>query len=144
MSSTNGIVKNFTWKLTGINADALGVAHYGGTLGASITGTNPPTGAILQFNLTPVGNLIDGSQGQPLTLKKTLQGETSFQFTDIPVGEYTLTATETGSDGTVKNIPTELVGNIGAYTNTTDLTFQPGLNQVMGDPPSAIINLQTS
>lgn len=122
--STKGIVKDFVWKLSGPMAFQLmkpdDVAyHYGGSL--TVYG-NPP-GRLspllkladkftLEITLTPNGPLIDGSAGQPITLKHPYaNGTLNFNpdipdrtFIDIPLGKYTATVKAIDPNGTVHNL----------------------------------------
>jgi hypothetical protein len=109
--SMDGIVKDFVWKISG----PMPVKHpvltpdeyYGGVIifsGQDINSTkalsNPPAGSIIEFTLTPVGPLIDGSKGKVITRKKKLakslmdlnpKQEDRLVF-DIPIGKYKITA----------------------------------------------------
>src|SRR5689334_11974683 len=60
--STDGILKNFTWLLTGVRPQPHSDANYGGSLNVSPLDTNT-----FNVTLTPLEPLVDGSQGQPLT-----------------------------------------------------------------------------
>ena len=86
-----GAVRNFVWKLSGAMPEPLS-GHYGGL----ITIDNFPGVYIeareIDFMFTPVGSLIDGSQGAVLRL----QAEDAYTIKDIPIGRYRLTATYEG------------------------------------------------
>lgn len=98
-------VRNFQWKLTGHIPDLSLDLYYGGTMELSrdpnmydlVDAEN------IEFTLTPVGPLIDGSTGKVLKLqaKKRYQSE----IKDIPMGRYKVTAVykPTGEQLLVRN-----------------------------------------
>lgn len=86
-----GAVRNFVWKLSGTMPEPLS-GHYGGL----VTIENFPGVYIdddkIDFVFTPLGSLIDGSQGEVLRLRT----EDAYSIKDIPIGRYRLTATYEG------------------------------------------------
>ena len=101
--SVNGIVKNFTWKLTGLQPGGdpnIPGGYYGAYIAASPgIGGNIPAGSHLNFQLTPQGRLVDGSPGQTLTFNN-MDAAGDGYLKDIPLGVYTISATGTDSNGT--------------------------------------------
>jgi uncharacterized protein (DUF2141 family) len=84
-ATDEGAVRNFVWKLSG-------KAPGGGVIGALVYvyGSYDGAGFDLQkveLTLTPVGPLVDGNPGKPIT--RVVQGG---QINDVPVGRYTVTA----------------------------------------------------
>lgn len=117
--STNGISKNFEWKIEGAQPGADGTQYadyYGVTLSVNLSVLSSlPDGATFTFTLTPNGALIDGSTGQPLTFTRTPQDLSTMAGTgqpldhtddlyDIPIGDYTITGQVTGSDGNTQAV----------------------------------------
>ncbi len=92
-----GAVRNFVWKLSGVMPEPLS-GHYGGL----VTIDNFPgvyiEGNEVDFVLTPVGPLIDGSQGEVRRLKSA----DAYTIKDIPIGRYRLTATYEGTPVTFR------------------------------------------
>lgn len=86
-----GAVRNFVWELSGVMPEPLS-GHYGGL----VTVDNFPGVYIeareINFVLTPVGPLIDGSQGEVIRPK----AQDGYSINDIPIGHYRLTATYDG------------------------------------------------
>ncbi|MEZ0608006.1 carboxypeptidase-like regulatory domain-containing protein [Fibrella sp. WM1] len=84
-------VRNFQWKLTGHIPDQSLDLYYGGTLEMS---RDPNMDLYdnenVEFTLTPVGPLIDGSTGKTLTLRAKRRYDTFLK--DIPMGRYKITA----------------------------------------------------
>lgn len=89
--SNDGAVRNFQWKLSG-------PMYSGGNYGSSITLNSDINFQIddpenVEYTLTPVGKLIDGSDGKVLTMRPGLPNTASYEkLLDIPIGRYTLTA----------------------------------------------------
>jgi len=109
-NSTNGILKDFVWKLSGLQAeespDEYGTTHDGGSIlvaGASkVTfnqNHNPPRGAVVELSLAPNGPLIDNSYGQVLTFKGDWGGSFPTRLLGIPIAQYTATAQILGPSG---------------------------------------------
>lgn len=121
LPSASGIVKNFTWELSGLEpppADGTPLdpanpfQHYGAYIGLNGLYGCPPVGSVFQFTLTPQGPLVDGTTGQTLVFKETVASAIGGQFSftgggqyspalsDIPLGVYSLaiTAADPGSN----------------------------------------------
>lgn len=85
-------MRNFTWRLTGQTAE--------GPIGGTVW-IHPDWGGVdydtndVELTLTPVGPLLDGSSGKPLTWRL---GE-DYTREDVPVGTYTLTARHVSPGG---------------------------------------------
>jgi len=95
-NSKNGIVKDFFWKLWGMNtydaADNSPGRHHGGRILLKEESVFPK-GSTIQITLAPQGPLIDGSQGQTLSLRATapVPRRGLGALLDIPIGRYTVT-----------------------------------------------------
>lgn len=105
-SQYDAVVCNFTWKLSG-DASAINARYYGSTvtLDKELMSTvyDPEN---IEFVLTPVGPLIDGSEGKTLTLKPGLPMSDDYgKLSNIPLGKYTIKGTyrENGT-GPVKKV----------------------------------------
>jgi hypothetical protein len=139
--SQDGIVKDFVWKISG----PMPVKHpvldhneyYGGVIifsGQDINSTkvlsDPPAGSIIEFTLTPVGPLIDGSKGKVITRKKKLSKnlmalnptQKERLVFDIPIGKYKITAkvTEPNKKSRALRMATR---NTPTYASTVTVTF---------------------
>jgi hypothetical protein len=140
--SQDGIVKDFIWKISG----PMPVKHpvldpneyYGGVIifsGQDINSTkalsDPPAGSIIEFTLTPVGPLIDGSKGKVITRKKKLSKslmnlnptqEHRLVF-DIPIGKYKITAKVTEPNQKSRSLRMA-TRKTPTYASTVTVTFQ--------------------
>ncbi|MDI2132676.1 carboxypeptidase-like regulatory domain-containing protein [Yinghuangia seranimata] len=101
-AGNEGAVRDFTWKLSGPQED-LPDAFYGGSVLFYLNPTNPADGGYadstnVQFTLTPVGTLADGSTGKTVTRKAESTGD-GFGVRDIPVGRYKITASYLNGPG---------------------------------------------
>jgi hypothetical protein len=97
--SIDGAVRNFTWKMTGRRPEGEG--HYGATIeiNKSVTSLVYDSENI-EFTLTPVGNLIDGSKGKTLKLKHGAPFSKDYgRIVDVPLGRYKMTAYYNGDEG---------------------------------------------
>lgn len=106
-ASGKGHVENWILKPYGI-ADRAGAQdqpqyvnnYYGGGIVLEYENENDgmagpkgiPFGSTVEVTLTPKGPLLDGSKGQPLTVRKVLKdnGEMRLYLVNIPVGTYTI------------------------------------------------------
>lgn len=114
LPSVNGIVKNFTWLLTGTIPDenpSNFLSHYGAAINVTASGQtldqDIPQGSNLHFTLTPQGPLIDGSTGQTLTFDRTVEVASSLNdsfLEDIPLAVYTIAVSGTTPDGNSLNL----------------------------------------
>jgi hypothetical protein len=124
--TSDGGVRNFSWKLTGEKPGSTG------TYGAMVQLQNEFGSTIMaedvDFILSPSGPLIDGSTGQTLTLRGGApRSSTYFKLADIPLGRYIMKAKYNGQFLTLVNTITnesskELVLNFepeapGGYCN---------------------------
>ncbi|GAB4025368.1 carboxypeptidase-like regulatory domain-containing protein [Spirosoma gilvum] len=85
-------VRNFQWKLTGHIPDLSLDLYYGGTMEMSrdLNADDLYDNENIEFTLTPVGSLIDGSTGKVLKLQAKKRYQTEIK--DIPMGRYKVTA----------------------------------------------------
>lgn len=114
-----GAVRNFHWKLSGHKPTALE-----GFYGSTIEIHNEPGYYIDQediiFTLTPVGKLIDGSNGNVLTLRSGQPQTSTYGYVvDIPLGKYNLTATYLGVPLRLKKLDSNQ-----PYSTTTTVEFE--------------------
>lgn len=142
---TPGVVKNFTWKISGLKAgERPGEAgthtepnkYYGNSAQISIrqNGFDTflfPAGSSIEVIFTPVGSLIDGSTGKPQKRTFRYDGNTSssgryLYATDLPVGAYTAAATYVKPDGSREalGIKASLDFN-GPFTPSVKVPFKP-------------------
>jgi len=109
-----GGVRNFTWKLTGTMPEPLS-GYFGGLITLdNLPGVYIPVNEI-EFQLNPRRALIDGSQGEFLRLRTS----DNYQLHDVPIGQYTLTATYNGKPVMFREWNTN-----GAFRTNYDLKFK--------------------
>ncbi|SMC89263.1 carboxypeptidase-like regulatory domain-containing protein [Pedobacter africanus] len=86
-----GAVRNFVWKLSGAMPDNTG--FYGGTCELSPDIYIVPIEDFekVEFTLTPVGPIIDGSNGTVIKINP-VRVSSYFVIRDIPIGRYFATA----------------------------------------------------
>ncbi|MEU8133998.1 carboxypeptidase regulatory-like domain-containing protein [Streptodolium elevatio] len=94
-AGNQGAVRDFTWKLTG-KRDDMPDMYYGGSVTYYLGATNPvddsyADSANVRLMLTPVGPLVDGSAGKPVTTEPEQTGN-GWEVRDVPVGRYRITA----------------------------------------------------
>lgn len=113
----DGAVRNFTLRITG---KSPGGGYYGALfyaqLGLSDAGEMPEYGDV-EFTLTPLGPLIDGSKGQPIKLR---QSQLPFE---VPQGRYTVTARSISGKGPIWLAPRR--GDYGPSA-TVDMIYWAG------------------
>lgn len=97
----DGQVRNFKWQLTGRipdNEDYSDLGYFGGSISPLQGGFQDRWATQqdqIEFQLTPVGPLIDGSVGKAMTKTAPARG----MALDIPIGTYTVKATFVGANG---------------------------------------------
>lgn len=133
----DGIVRNFQWKLTGripLNDNYSDHGFFGGSISPMQGGfqdrwaTNNDE---IELQLTPVGNLIDGSVGKPLTVTAPGRG----LALDIPIGSYRVKATFVSASGKREALNVA-AGQDGEYARETTINFAPtGPCTVTGGAP---------
>ncbi len=105
--SEEGAVRNFTWKLEGRDPDGSGY-FYGGEIALSFHYDIPyEEEENIELTFTAIGSLIDGSQGNTITLKRGdhYWDYNDYYIEDIPIGRYRVTAVLNSENG---NIPLRL------------------------------------
>lgn len=125
-----GAVRNFSWKLTGRKAEPLAGVYGGTVLVDKHVLSTIYDAENIEFTMTPVGNLIDGSAGQVIRIKPGMPGSaTQDKLYDLPIGRYTVTAIYHSSSG---NIPVKLRDRInnanGPFVASLQLDFEPATN----------------
>lgn len=115
--SADGIVRNFLFKVSGFKECPAGLdpsnyhSYSGGTVAVNYAHPQTlPDEAVATFTLTPQGPLADGSQGEVLSVTRTVQALKSFSgqpgtslyLFDIPLGTYQITGTVTLPGGTIE------------------------------------------
>jgi hypothetical protein len=94
--SARGMVRDFVWRIAGPTpgGDLLSPAGYwGGTIQFDRSG-DLGDAASIEIVLTPEGQLIDGSEGKPVTFLRKLpwQRQEDHLLLDVPLGRYIATA----------------------------------------------------
>jgi len=119
--STPGAVRNFVWRIDGLRPGAAASpgetrSYLGGSIQLKQGDPNShadetfkfPAGSKVEMTLKPDGQLLDGSEGKPLSHSFTLDTEIRFThyskrtWLDIPIGKYTASATLTEPGGAPK------------------------------------------
>lgn len=120
--SNEGAVRNFVWKLSG---PMYSGGHYGSniTLNADLY-LDLEDNHNIEYTLTPVGKLIDGSDGQVLVLHSGLPNtENYLRLLDIPIGRYTITAAYV-KNGTRRPMKLKLTDDFsGPYQSSLTINF---------------------
>lgn len=152
LNSSNGIVKNFQLKLTGLPprlADQAenSTAYYGAYIAVDFRQPKPAGGSwmdpdptaypdayAVEFTFTPTGPLIDGSEGKTVVMTRKPRAlrhssgpldETRYLY-DIPIGSYKLTATMKMPDGGTKALKLrDAYSSEGAEQESMELHFKP-------------------
>lgn len=120
---SNGAVRNFRWQLTGPIPDYEG-KFFGATVHMNYQGDF--TGTTMELTFTPTGPQLDGSAAS--TFKRPVQTNT-FDLTDVPVANYTVTGTITkGSEQKPLHIGLNPSDTYDGQSESAALTFQPGDN----------------
>ncbi len=142
------VVKDFQWRLTGPipgGDPTLADSYYGGSLWVRCSGEDDhireailaagPEHFVCTFTFTPVGPRIDGGPGEVLTMARTVEAlwstetnvdlEATPYLHDIPLGQYTLTASlmSSGLPGRTAPVPISVDG--GEWRDTGDISFEP-------------------
>ncbi len=139
--SDNGIVQDYVWKLTGVRpGHESDPANFTNWYGVSVnmqfqsyrndikkSVSKPPAGTKCVFTLTPVGKLIDGTDGKPLTFEREfdpqLSGLKNGNLENIPLGVYTVKGEEVRADGTKK--PLLIQQAFAKFGESTEVHFSP-------------------
>lgn len=134
-AGTVGAVRNFTWRLTGAYGD--GRSHGSKVIYYFATYEDPenPEGIISNENvdltLTPVGPLVDGGEGEPVTARgqNTPDG---FGLSDVAVGRYAIAAryAEEGRPPRPLLIRVRSKGVYGPSATADFETVMPGLYRI--------------
>lgn len=137
LGSKSGIVKDFTWKLTGLQPGGdpknqssyygqtvrLYDANYLGEDNEKLYGTFGKEAKVI-VTLTPNRKMIDGNEGKPITITATLGeiGQTLGHLEmDVPIGEYLCEAKVTANG---KEQPLKVASKFhGDFAATVDATF---------------------
>ncbi len=120
---SQGVMRDFRWKLEGLIADRGAETYFGGELRLMPVYRHDGDFDIhgnlkIELKLVPTGELVDGSAGK--TIVRTLNWNDTSLATDIPLGSYQVSATQIAQDGTRSQLE---VG-----PNETGLTSQSGLS----------------
>lgn len=111
----DGAIRHFTWKLQGEHWDGTG---YGGEVAVvrDLEDSQIDLDSI-EVDLVPAGPRIDGSSGEPLTIKLA----DSHEHSDVPLGRYTVSARDVGEDP----LPIRVrVGETGAFAPSVEAGFE--------------------
>lgn len=122
----DGAVRNFTWRLTGPARDYMGLAFYGGEV-ICFDDPNADVGdrENIELTFTPVGPLVDGSQGEVITRKLGQPRTPAYsKVLDMPIGRYVVTARYVPTDGPARPLTVRLEGT-GEYAAALTADFEP-------------------
>lgn len=146
-----GIVKEFTWKISGLKPGEVAGeegAHteprkyYGGYVHVTAGEEAPFEGATIEATLSPRGPLIDGSTGKPRVYRKAIAaGETgyfSWHLVDVPLGLWSISA-RLVKDGAATPLGVALSPANNGFASSADLDFKPTL----GTPNMMQVTLET-
>ncbi|QDK78701.1 carboxypeptidase regulatory-like domain-containing protein [Spirosoma sp. KCTC 42546] len=129
-TSNEKAVRNFQWKLTGHIPDLSLDLYYGGTMEMSrdLNADDLRDNENIEFTLTPVGPLIDGSTGKVLKVQAKKRYNDAIK--DVPMGRYKVTAVykPTGEQLLVRN----------AWDFDSDIVYQPSVTMDFLGTESAV------
>lgn len=134
--TTNGAVENFVLLPYGITSrenlqqsSHLPSTFYGGAIffnwyGVEASDNNAPAfavreGSLLEITLTPEGEMLDGSAGQTIVIRKTLGASGGFRVHNIPLGRYRI--------------------SVKANSKSLKIKDNKGYNQIFGMNPAEAI-----
>lgn len=120
--TSGGAVRNFSWKLRGPSYEGTNM-FYGSMIQLQNVIGDYTLAEEVDFTLTPVGTLVDGSTGQTITMRGgEPRTDAYYKLMDIPLGRYKLTAKHEGRVLQLMNYITNQTG--------TELTldFEPAIN----------------
>lgn len=129
-----GGTRNFRWKLTGNKKGSLTGTYGGSVLLSRGVGSVLYDSENIEYTLTPVGNLIDGSAGNVLHVKEDAGYP---RLADIPIGRYQVTAVYKSTTG---DLPLKLMNfynQAAGYSNSLQIDFDP--NSPDGDNIASIV-----
>jgi hypothetical protein len=93
-----GAERNFQWQLTGQIGNYP--TYFGGTISLWNSYAFYDRAKAVEFTLTPMGPLVDGSEGSVIVQEVLLEAPADDDaLHDIPIGSYTLQAVLIGQDG---------------------------------------------
>ncbi|AFZ67224.1 carboxypeptidase-like regulatory domain-containing protein [Deinococcus peraridilitoris] len=150
VSNAGGITRNFELRLSGLKAVESNVSrdpreptnYYGQLIRAHLRGGSSSMdfqGTMLEFKLTPVGSLADGTKGKTLIFRRSakhLNTDTGLGFDldqtqvlpDVPLGAYKATATVKKPGGTPQNILLSRDGNTPGPSITVEFRPSPSVS----------------
>jgi len=150
LPSAPGIVRDFALQLTGEipGGDPTTIqGYYGakiwfgdGNYNFSYGGyweslSNKYPNAKMQFLLSPVSKLIDGTTGQNIQLEANTEDiKTGKWFVNIPYAVYRVTAKLITAEGQQKTLELSALPNINTSSNSIDLSFPPDENDPFQRP----------
>lgn len=120
-----GLVRNFRWQLSGRipgEEPYSDLGYFGGSLPLMAAFGQPRWATQddeIELQLTPVGPLIDGSVGKPMT-KTAPRGA---MVLDVPIGTYRVKATFIGTNGTREALHVSAFD--GNYAEEATVKFKP-------------------
>ncbi|PNY79470.1 carboxypeptidase-like regulatory domain-containing protein [Deinococcus koreensis] len=134
---TGTITRNFRWRITGAMPDGTNTFFGGDVRIYHKTWSDAQQlvagDSSVELRLVPDGPLIDGSAGQTV-VKSARVGENLLY--DIPVGHYTVTATEVHKDGT--RTPLVVGDYLGPPAARTTLDFKPLSGSCIGGTSNGV------
>ncbi|MER6576342.1 hypothetical protein [Nonomuraea sp. NPDC001023] len=127
-----GGVRNFTWRVTGRRPGADG-RYYGGLVATNLWFDNLPEDVDqenVRLTMTPVGPLIDGSEGKVVSGRAPVYTDSGWAVVDVPLGRYRITATyRSATSGKVYPLQVKLTGSAAFGPQVTADFEQSGTNQ---------------
>lgn len=149
--SAKGFVQDFAWKIQGPRRNPAEPNNHTHWYGASVSvpyqfyrndiskpAPAPADGAKVIFTFTPVGLLMDGTQGKTLTFERTFAGGglTNDHCCDLPLGDYKITGVIQHPDG--KTQPALLQKAHKEFVTSYDHTLEPNGNGLTGAWPRIV------
>ncbi len=136
-SPGKGLVRNFRLQTTGRIPDVTWTTGDGAFFGGTVRVNRRMLAGSLELELRPTGNLIDGSEGQPLVRTMAItQGQREVDFLDIPVGPYVAKVTHVAPDGTRQ--PLRIGPNLDPGATEAAIEFLPAGDSCGGSDASGV------
>jgi hypothetical protein len=133
-----GSVRNFTWKLEG-RSPLNEYRYYGGFILVHTANDFYEDQEKIELTLTPIGPLIDGSEGKPLRLR---MGDRYWvqlgHLEDIPIGRYMVTAILESDEGS-RQLRIQDRHTSGDFEQEFQLDFLPVSSATPGANSAAIV-----
>ncbi len=134
----DGGIRNFTWKLQGVDPDN-DMYYYGGRITIHMATNFYENQENIELTFSPSGPLIDGSAGKIINVTAGDQYWTEYGYiNDFPVGRYNVTAS-LKKEGSKTPLKVQNWHSKGPFVSTLQLDFQPDISDFRPTISAAIV-----